>query len=575
MLMELSIRNFAIIDYTTISFEKGLTVLTGETGAGKSIIIDAIGQLIGGRGSVDFVRHGSARAEIEGLFSIEKSSYMLTLFENFNIDYSEDDTVLLKREITKQGKSVCRINGKLVTLAVLREIGQSLVDIHGQHEHQHLLQMDKHLLLLDRFAENKLKQTKKEYEELYERFYKKREKLKQLTENENEMMQRLDLIQYQLEEITNAKLQPNEDLLLKEEKQRLDYSEELYKSVHSAYEALYGDQKGLEWIMHSMQQMEDAAKIDESLQKIQETISNCYYLLEESVFSLRDYYEKIEFDPNRLDDIETRLNEINHLKRKYGESVNEILEYASHIEEEIDLLKNRDERLQILQDELKELAKDLLIEGNHLTTLRKEEALRLKDAIQEQLRSLYMKDTTFEVNIANHTISVDDLLNIKGLLPINKNGLHSISFMVSTNKGEPLKPLAKVASGGEMSRMILALKTILASHENVTSLIFDEVDVGVSGRVAQAIAEKIYHISFYSQVLCITHLPQVAAMADTHLFISKEMNEDRVKTVVEPLSDQEKIEEVSRMISGVEITDLTRQHAKELIQQAKKLSNNY
>ncbi|MDG5788681.1 DNA repair protein RecN [Evansella sp. AB-P1] len=569
MLMELSIRNFAIIDYLTISFEKGLTVLTGETGAGKSIIIDAIGQLIGGRGSVEFVRHGSKRAEIEGVFSLSLTNSLQSLLEDLGIEYDEDETLLLKREITEQGKSVCRINGKLVTLAILRQVGHALVDIHGQHEHQYLLQNDKHILLLDRFAEKAIIRTKNEYANLYNIYVKKREKLKQLSENEHKMMQRLDLIQYQFQEIVDAKLQPNEDELLLDEKKKLDHSEELYNSVFATYDSLYGDGKGLEWTMHAMNQIEAAAAVDDNLKPLKDAVTNSYYLLEETAFSLRDYYENIEFDPNRLNDIEARLSEISQLKRKYGgETVNEILEYASHLEEEIDTLKNRDERLKQWYDELESIAKDLIIEGKHLTEIRKKQAIKLKKSIQKELENLYMKDTNFEVQFEDNDIILDDLLNVKKRLPISHNGIHPLIFTVSTNKGEPLKPLAKVASGGEMSRMILALKTILASHEGVTSLIFDEVDTGVSGRVAQAIAEKIHRISFNSQVLCITHLPQVAAMADTHLFIAKENIGERVATYVKPLSEEHQIEEISRMISGVEITDLTKEHAKELLMQA-------
>ncbi|SDY56851.1 DNA repair protein RecN (Recombination protein N) [Evansella caseinilytica] len=568
MLMELTIRNFAIIDEISISFEEGLTVLTGETGAGKSIIIDAIGQLIGGRGSVDFVRHGSNRAEIEGLFSLDPSHEVCTIFSDIGVDIDEDETVLLKREITKQGKSICRINGKLVTLATLRQIGQMLVDIHGQHEHQHLLQADKHLLLLDRFAESAIAKTKNEYMQLYQRFIKKRERLQQLTENEQDMMQRLDLLQYQYQEIVAAQLQPDEDKHLLEEKKRLDYSEDLFRTVHGSYTALYGENKGLEWIMAAMHQIEEAADMDAGLQQLKESITNSYYLLEEASFSLRDYYEKIEFDPERLNEIEGRLSEISQLKRKYGDTVNDVLEYASRIEEEIDALKNRDEHLHQWEKELKSIAKDVLVEGRHLTELRKKAAKRLEKAIHQELMYLYMKDTDFQVMFDEREVTADDLINMKRRLPVSEQGMNHASFMVATNKGEPLKALEKVASGGEISRMILALKTILATHEGVTSLIFDEVDTGVSGRVAQAIAEKIHQISFGSQVLCITHLPQVAAMADHHLYISKQLFDGRVKTAVTRLTKEEKVEEISRMISGVEITDLTKQHAKELLMQA-------
>ncbi|WP_078576993.1 DNA repair protein RecN [Salipaludibacillus agaradhaerens] len=571
MLMELSIRNFAIIDEISISFEEGLTVLTGETGAGKSIIIDAIGLLIGGRGSVDFVRHGSKRAEIEGMFSVESSvsKELAALLEDMGIASNEEQTIVLRREMTTQGKSICRVNGKLTTLALLREVGQLLVDIHGQHEHQHLLQADKHLTFLDRYAGTSLEKTKREFEKLYEQFIKKRDQLLQLSENEQQMAQRLDLIQYQFKEIENAKLELDEDKELEDERQKLNNSEGLYKTVHGTYESLYGEGKGLEWVMAAMNQIEEAASMDPELHTVKETIANCYYLLEESSFSLRDYYEGIAFDPDRLNTIEARLSEISQLKRKYGDTVNDILEYASTIEEEMDTLTNREQRLVQWEEELSSLVKDLTIEAEHLSQLRQKHAVKLKKAIQQQLKELYMKDTVFDVafnKVSATNVTIQQLLKSS---PFNKTGLDQVSFMVATNQGEPLKPLAKVASGGEISRMILALKAILAKHEGVTSIIFDEVDTGVSGRVAQAIAEKIYRVSIGSQVLCITHLPQVAAMADTHLFIEKKQQSGRTQTVVRPLNETEQTEEISRMISGVEITDLTRQHARELIIQAK------
>ncbi|UTR14498.1 DNA repair protein RecN [Salipaludibacillus sp. LMS25] len=571
MLMELSIRNFAIIDEISISFEEGLIVLTGETGAGKSIIIDAIGLLIGGRGSVDFVRHGSKRAEIEGMFSVEASisKELATLLEDMGIASNEEPTIVLRREMTTQGKSICRVNGKLTTLALLREVGQLLVDIHGQHEHQKLLQADKHLTFLDRYAGTSLDKTKREYEKLYDQFIKKREQLLQLSENEQQMAQRLDLIQYQFKEIENAKLELNEDKELDDERQKLNNSEALYKTVHGAYESLYGEGKGLEWAMTAMNQIEEAASMDPELQPVKETIANCYYLLEEASFSLRDYYEGIAFDPDRLNTIEARLSEISQLKRKYGDTVNDILEYAAAVEEEIDTLTNREQRLVQWEEELCSLVKDLTIEGEHLSQLRQKHAVKLKKAIQQQLKELYMKETVFDVafnKVSATSVTIQQLLKSS---PFTKTGMDQVSFMVATNQGEPLKPVAKVASGGEISRMILALKAILAKHEGVTSIIFDEVDTGVSGRVAQAIAEKIYRVSIGSQVLCITHLPQVAAMADTHLFIEKKQQNGRTQTVVRPLNEREQTEEISRMISGVEITDLTREHARELIIQAK------
>lgn len=563
MLLELTIKDFAIIEHVTISFEDGLTVLTGETGAGKSIIIDAIGQLIGGRGSADFVRHESKRAEIEGIFSVEESvtRELNVLFGELDLPVIEEGTILLRREITNQGKSICRINGKLTTLGILRQVGQTLVDIHGQHEHQRLLQQDQHGGFLDRFAGKPVEKAKKEYRNLYKQYMQKKKQLNQFSDNEQQLAQRLDLLKYQYNEIADAKLMPGEDAELMEEKKLLENSEHLYNAVRGSYDALYGDGKGLEWVMTAMNQLNEAAEIDESLANLNESVTSQYYLLEEASFSLRDYFETITFDSERLQVIEDRLSEIQQLKRKYGATVDEVMEYASKIEEEMDTLSNREQRIEEWQEEVSALRKDLILEGTHLYEQRRRSAGQLEKAIQTQLKELYMKDTVFKVNIAKGNLEDGDGA-------ITKEGIDKVSFQVATNKGEPLKSLEKIASGGEISRMILALKTILSRHEGVTSLIFDEVDTGVSGRVAQAIAEKIHRISANSQVLCITHLPQVAAMADTHMFISKETKQKRTITRVEALSANEKTEEISRMISGVEITDLTRQHANELIAQA-------
>ncbi|WP_209123099.1 DNA repair protein RecN [Alkalihalobacillus sp. BA299] len=559
MLVELSIKNFAIIDELTISLNKGLTVLTGETGAGKSIIIDAIGLLIGGRGSTEFIRYGANRAEIEGLFSIEQDHPVIGKAKSLGIEV-EEGMIIVRRDLTTNGKSICRLNGKLVTLGIIREIGQTLVDIHGQHEHQSLLQHERHMSYLDNFAQNKLKTTKMEYQLLYKKYVKVKQQLEQMNKNEQELAHRLDLIQYQLNEIEKANLNPHEDDDLLEEKLRLANYEKLYKALTCSYNSLYGEGKGLEWIHNALNHVEEAAGIDPDLQTLVETISNCYYLLEETSFTLSHKFEHLEFDPNRLEMIETRLNEISFLKKKYGATVDEILEYAAKVEEELDTLVNKDDRIQALQKELDAVVLDLEVEANALSKIRKETAEQLSAAVHQQLQALYMEKTKFSVEMNK--------------LPrgrFTEEGMDTAEFFLSTNPGEPLKPLSKVASGGEISRIMLAMKTIFSSGQGVTSLIFDEVDTGVSGRVAQAIAEKINQIAERSQVLCITHLPQVAAMADQHLYISKQQIKERTKTNVRELTNEEKIIEIARMISGVEVTDLTQKHASELILLAKKI----
>ncbi|WP_010284546.1 DNA repair protein RecN [Bacillus timonensis] len=558
MLAELSIKNFAIIESLSVSLDKGLTVLTGETGAGKSIIIDAVHLLVGGRGSAEFVRYGEERAELEGLFLIDNDNHpCYKKAEEFGIDISEG-MIVLRRDMSKSGKSVCRINGKLVTISILREFGRTLIDIHGQHEHQDLMNQEQHIHMLDQYGGNSLKKALHEYKEVYKNYLQVKQRLKGFNENEQEMAHRLDLIQFQLNEIGNAELQPNEDVELTEEKRKISNYEKIFKALQNSYNALYGDQKGLDWVGLAMNHAEDVMDIDKELRTIHETISNSFYLLEEISYKIREQLDELEYDPARLDFIEGRLNEIAQLKRKYGQSVEEILEYAAKIEDEIDTIQNREHHIDKLKEELESVLEDVKLEAENVSNLRKKLANELIIKIGQELKDLYMEKAKFDINFFEDST-----------IKFTPNGKDDIEFYISTNPGEPLKPLAKIASGGELSRIMLAIKSIFSKHQGVTSIIFDEVDTGVSGRVAQAIAEKIYGISVGSQVLCISHLPQVAAMADTHLFIAKKTVEGRTTTSVTSLDESEKIKEISRMISGVEITDLTKEHAKELLNLAK------
>lgn len=554
MLRELDIRNFAIIDALTVSFTEGLTVLTGETGAGKSIIIDAVHLLAGGRGSQEFIRHGSKKAEIEGLFSLENDKHpVFHKLEEFGIPSSDGD-IILRRELNDKGKNVCRINGKLVTISILREVGGVLIDIHGQHETQELMDEKQHLHLLDQFAGNSLTKARESYAHTFDKYTKLKREFSSYNENEQQIAQRIDLLTFQLREIGAAELVAGEEEDLLQERKKLQNFNKIYESVSAAHEAIQGESKGLDWVGSAMSELEHAATVDEQFISHSETLSGAFYLIQDVSAEIKRLIDDMEFDPERLNEIEQRLALIQSLKRKYGASVEDILIFHDTQADELDKLMNRDKRLQIDQEKLKELTEDLRVEAEELTVLRKKAAKKLGQAIMEQLQELHMGKASFEVNF-------DVLPNNK----FDRNGRDSISFYISTNLGEPLKPLTKVASGGELSRMMLALKTIFSKHQGVTSLIFDEVDTGVSGRVAQAIAEKIAAISVHSQVLCISHLPQVAAMADQHLFIEKRVEKQRTTTAVHELSGQERTEEMSRMLSGAEITDLTLQHAEELL----------
>lgn len=558
MLAELSIKNFAIIESLTVSFERGLTVLTGETGAGKSIIIDAIHLLAGARGSSEFVRYGEKRAELEALFLLDDTNHPVYLkCEEFGIDVS-DGMIILRRDMSSTGKSICRINGKLVTIAVLREVGQLLVDIHGQHDNQELMNEENHLSLLDQYGGQEVKDALEAYLDVYRHYDGLKKKITQLSENEQEMAHRLDLLQFQLDEIEKAELQPKEDELLQEEKNQISNYEKIYDALQNGYNSLHGEQKGLDWIGLAMSQLENVGQINSTLKELSETVSNAFYMLEDISYQLRNELESLEFDPGRLNYVEGRLNEINTLKRKYGQSVEEILTYSAKIEEEIDTIQNKDSHITKLQKELQSITEDLSIEAKNLSMIRQKHAKMLIEEIHQELKELYMEKTSFDVNMKEKRNNVNEI-------KYTSTGAEEIEFYISTNPGEPLKPLNKTASGGELSRIMLAMKSIFSQHQGITSIIFDEVDTGVSGRVAQAIAEKIYRVSNGSQVLCITHLPQVAAMADTHLYIAKETKSGRTKTSVKPLVEDEKVKEIGRMIAGVEVTELSKEHAKELL----------
>ncbi|MBZ5201368.1 DNA repair protein RecN [Planomicrobium chinense] len=554
MLRELDIRNFAIIDALTVSFTEGLTVLTGETGAGKSIIIDAVHLLAGGRGSQEFIRHGAKKAEIEGLFSLDNEKHpVFRKLDEFGISSSDGD-ILLRRELNDKGKNVCRINGKLVTISILREVGAALIDIHGQHETQELMDEKQHVFLLDQFAGKSIAKAKESYLNTYDKYLKLKREFASYNENEQQIAQKIDLLTFQLREIEAAELVAGEEEELQQERKRLQNFNKIYESVSAAHEAIQGESKGLDWVGSAMSELEHAASVDEAFSSQSETLSSAFYQLQDVSTEIKRVIDDMEFDPERLNEIEQRLTLLQSLKRKYGASVEDMLLYYETQVDELDRLINRDQRLQLDQEKLKELTEDLRVEAEELTILRKKASKQLGNAIMEQLQALHMGKASFEVNFSS--------------LPsgrFDRNGRDVIAFYISTNLGEPLKPLTKVASGGELSRMMLALKTIFSKHQGITSIIFDEVDTGVSGRVAQAIAEKIAAISVHSQVLCISHLPQVAAMADQHLFIEKKVEKQRTVTAVHELDGQERTEEMSRMLSGAEITELTLQHAEELL----------
>ncbi|MFC4808401.1 DNA repair protein RecN [Paenibacillus sp. GCM10023250] len=562
MLRELSIRNLAVIEQVSVKFHDGFHVLTGETGAGKSILIDALSLVVGGRGASDMVRYGCDKAEIEAMFELPQGHPVWTTLTTFGLRASHEEGLVVRRELSSQGKSVSRVNGHIVTLSMLREIGECLVNIHGQHEHQSLLRTEKHLDWLDSYAGDAVQGTLESYRVVYKHYEQVRAELKSLEETTRQNMQMLDLYRFQIEEIASARLKPGEDEDLAEERQKLMSSVKRRDSAAEAYSLLNGN-KGLDAISKAVGKVTDIREYDpQVLDPLLEQLQSAFFQLEDAVFQLRDYRDGVESDPERLTLIEDRIDLINSLKRKYGESIPDILAYLGNIQAETDKIENRDEHLARLQQELVKHQTDCMALGVQLSGLRRKAAERLATAIESELRQLQMDRTTFRVLLEQSPVGEG--------YKLHSNGIDEAVFLIAPNPGEPLKPISKIASGGEMSRIMLALKTIFASIDEVPVLIFDEVDTGVSGRAAQAIAEKMARLSSQCQVFSITHLPQVACMAEHHYEIRKTIVSERTSTRVTELSHSNRIEELARMLGGVEVTEKTRHHAQEMLDLAYK-----
>jgi DNA repair protein RecN (Recombination protein N) len=554
MLLEMSIRNLAVIESVHLHFRNGFHVLTGETGAGKSIIIDALTLVAGGRSSADLVRYGSDKASIEALFQIEPQHPVWETLAQLGIEADADEHLIIRREITTQGKSTSRINGQMVNLAGLKSVGGWLVNIHGQHEHQSLFQVDEHIRWLDLFGDKQIGPVKHDYEQAFQAYAGIRKSLKELEETSKQSLQMLDLYRFQVEEITSAQLIIGEDESLAEEKRKLANAERLHQNAADAYDFMYGASKGLDAVSKAVQKIQDIATLDPAnLQPVLEQVQSAYFQLEDAAFQIRDYRDDIEFNPTRLDFIEQRLHTLAALRRKYGESIADILEYVEKVQQELQLIENKDEKLQELQKKEIQMAKNMRKLARGLSEQRHLVAEKLAAEIVTELRDLHMEKTQFKVQI---------LFNEEAC---HINGADDVEFLISANPGEPLRSLSKIASGGEISRVMLALKSIFARIDRIPVLVFDEVDTGVSGRAAQAIAEKMSRLSRSCQVFSITHLPQVACMADAHYQIHKTTDGERTFTNVEDLTTEGRTHELARMLGGVEVTDTTLQHAQEML----------
>lgn len=558
MLQELSITNFAIIEHLDIAFEAGMTVLTGETGAGKSIIIDAVGLLAGGRGSSEFIRTGADKAVLQGMFILPADGVTAQLLDEAGIDHA-DNTVILQREITKSGRNTCRINGMLVNTTTLKQIGETIVDIHGQNEHQELMQPEKHLGLLDEFAAAKIRKLKQQYQQQYDHYQQLNRELRQKNANEKEWAQRLDMLNFQVDEIVAAQIKVGEEAALIAERDRLDNYQMINQALQQSYTLLAAGEEttgAVDMVGTAMNALEPIANLDSAFNEITVNVKNAFYGLQDAAGQISNQLDLQEFDEGRLDEIEQRLDVLSQLKRKYGDSEQQILDYYQKIAAELAKMTDSEENSEDLAQRVTNAKDKLLKTGEALSDKRRTAAKVLQRQIHQELKDLYMDKAIFEVRFKP----------TKG--QIYRSGLDSVEFYIQTNPGERMRPLAKIASGGELSRMMLALKTIFSESQGITSIIFDEVDTGVSGRVAQAIAEKINGIAHFSQVLCITHLPQVAAMSDHHYFIAKKITGKRTKTSVTKLDNAARVKELARMLAGTKVTKLSLEHAEELLQLA-------
>ena len=555
MLLEISIKNFAIIEAISLNFEKGMTVLTGETGAGKSIIIDAMNMMLGARAATDVIRHGAPKAEIEGLFSVENSHALQMIFDEQGIELG--DEIIIRREILQNGRSVSRVNGQMVNLSVLRSIGQYLVDIHGQHDQEELMRPQLHIQMLDGFGDADFLELKQAYQTNFDAYRKMRKQLLEIKKNQEEHKARIEMLEFQMAEIESASLQPGEDLKLNQERDKLLNYKNIADTLTNAYTMLDNEEfSSLANVRSAMNDMESIEEYDVEYREISTSLSESYYVLEDVTKRLEDIIEDLDFDGNRLMQIESRLDLIHAITRKYGGNVDDVLMYFAKITEEYNLLTGNNLSSEDMEAELKQLEVSLVNLASKLASARHNLAQQLEIEIQQELKDLYMDKARFQVQFT------------KG--KFTREGNESVEFYISTNPGEAFKPLVKVASGGELSRLMLAIKSAFSRKEGKTSIVFDEVDTGVSGRVAQAIAQKIHKIGQHGQVLAISHLPQVIAIADYQFFIEKISNDHSTVSTVRLLTVEERVEEVAKMLAGENVTEAALSQARELLQSKEK-----
>jgi len=574
MLIELRIENFAIIDQLELNLDSGLNIFTGETGAGKSIILDAIEVIMGGRIDSAMIRSGVDRASVEGTFqlSIHNQSEIEAILSKEDL-MEEPGYVTLSRELRREGRNIARVNGHSVNVSLLRDIGAYLVDIHGQSEHLSLLDHHTHIYLLDRYAKNN--HSLIEYRKIYDQLISVRSQLKRLRQNEQDAARKTDLLNYQIQEIENAKLVTGEDNDLKEERNRLSNAENLAKLSQECLALIDEGSPDTSSITELLGQastsLSSLVRIDKTQSKLFEQAKDAAIILEDISHELQSYSDQLEFDPKRLEQIEIRLDLINNLQKKYGGSISNVNTFLENARIELDNITHASEKILELEIKEEHLLNQIAVSGKKLSEQRQEAGLHMGSSVEKELADLSMPGAKFLVEIKSipneNGISIDN----KEPIAFNEYGFDKVEFLIAPNPGEGYKPMVKIASGGETSRLMLALKNVLAEIDQIPTLIFDEIDQGIGGRIGLVVGEKLWKLSAYHQVMCVTHLPQLAAFGDQHFRVQKQLFEGRTTTGLIKLDITKRTSELAQMFGGD--SDVNQEAAKEILEQAQEKKN--
>ena len=563
MLEHLAIRNFAIISGLEIRLRPGLNILSGETGAGKSIIVNAVNLILGGRASADLIRTGTDEARVEALFAVPEGSPLGEVLGELDIPFEGE--VLISRTISREGRNAVRINGALATLQMLSRITPYLISVSGQHEHQRLLRPENHLLLLDDFGG--LVPDRLALTERFDAYTRTRNRLKGLDGEIRKMEERRDLARFQMEEIGSARVEAGEDEHLEEERTRLRHAEELRSAVGGAYQGIYErDGAVISEVARFEQELERAARLDRRIEPARQALVSVRAELEEAALQLRDLRNRLPMDPNRLEEVEERVQLLNRLKRKYGPTLEEVLRTGERLARQMDDLEEKRQERERLRAEAHAAADDLLSLAFALSERRRAAAGRLSEAVERELSVLAMAGTRFEVRFEEGEAAGSDPQ--EALERLGPEGIDRVEFLLSPNVGEAIRPLARIASGGELSRIMLALKTILAGNASVETVVFDEVDSGIGGGTAETVGEKLRLLARYHQILCITHLPQIASKGAVHFQVSKGVQDQRTEASIAELDPEDRVREIARLLGGKQISRKAIDHAREMLEEA-------